>query len=147
MYFDHTQAGMVAQNVQESYYDPFRTDLVVGNAPLSNPAAGMVITPFAVVTPVALSTSDRFVAPRWQQWNVGMQRRLYSRGMIDVGYLGSRGDHLLWYVDINQPQPDDVLAQDGRAQPGAALSGLRRDHHARDDSHEPVSRARDELSS
>ncbi len=33
-----------------------------------------------------------------------MQRRLYSRGMIDVGYIGSRGDHLLRFVDINQPQ-------------------------------------------
>ena len=36
-----------------------------------------------------------------------MQRRLYSRGVIDVGYVGSRGDHLLRYVDINQPQPTD----------------------------------------
>jgi hypothetical protein len=116
MYFDHTQSGMVAQNVQESYYDPFRTERVVVNVPLSNPAGGTVIAPFAVVTPVALSTSDRFVAPRWQQWNIGMQRRLYSRGVIDVGYLGSRGDHLLWYVDINQPQPNDVLAQGGQAQ-------------------------------
>ncbi len=113
MYFDQTQAGMVAQNVQESYYDPFRTDLVVGNAPLSNPGAGTVITPFAVLTPVALATSDRFVAPRWQHWNVGVQRRLYSQGMVDVGYLGSRGEHLLRYVDINRPQPADLAAQDG----------------------------------
>ena len=50
------------------------------------------------------ATSDPFVAPRWQHWNVGVQRRLYSRGMIDVGYIGGRGDHLPRFIDINQPQ-------------------------------------------
>ncbi len=35
--------------------------------------------------------------------------------MIDVGYVGSRGDHLIRYVDINQPQPADVAAQGGAA--------------------------------
>jgi hypothetical protein len=53
------------------------------------------------------------VAPRWQHWNIGVQRRLYSRGVIDLGYVGSRGDHLPRYVDINQPQPEDIVAQGG----------------------------------
>jgi hypothetical protein len=44
------------------------------------------------------------------QWNVGMQRQLYSRGVIDVSYVGSRGDNLIQPVDINQPQPADVIA-------------------------------------
>lgn len=115
MYFDQTQAGMVAQNVQESFYDPFRTDLFVSNPPLSNPAAGTVIRPFALVTPLTLAISDPFVAPRWQHWNVGVQRRLYSRGVIDAGYVGSRGDHLVRFVDINQPQPADFVGHGGQA--------------------------------
>jgi hypothetical protein len=111
LYFDQTQAGMFAQNVQESYYDPFRTGRVVSNAPLSNPAAGQVIEPDAVETPVALATSDRFVAPRWQHWNIGLQRRLYSRGVIDAGYVGSRGDHLIRYMNINKPSLAAFAAQ------------------------------------
>ena len=111
VYFDHTQVGMFAENVQSSYYDPFRTDLAVSNAPLSNPGQGTVIEPSAVFTPVALGTSERFVAPRWQHWNIGVQRRLYSRGMIDAGYVGSRGDDLVRYVDINRPQPAALAAQ------------------------------------
>ena len=79
VYFDQTQVGMFAQNVQESFYDPFRTDLFISNPPLSNPGSGTVIKPLAVFTPDALATSDPFVAPRWQHWNVGVQRRLYSR--------------------------------------------------------------------
>ena len=39
MYFDQTQVGMFAQNVQESFYDPFRTDRFVSNPPLSNPGS------------------------------------------------------------------------------------------------------------
>ena len=38
-----------------------------------------------------------------------MQRQLYPRGMIDVSYVGSAGDDLIQPVDINQPQPADVV--------------------------------------
>ncbi len=109
MYFDQTQVGIVAQNVQESFYDPFRTDLAVSNPVLSNPGVGAVIRPSAVFTPVALAISDPFIAPRWQHWNAGVQRRLYARGVIDAGYVGSRGDNLLRYVDLNKPRPTDLL--------------------------------------
>jgi hypothetical protein len=43
------------------------------------------------------------------QWNVGVTRRLYDRGVLDVSYVGSRGDDLVRPVDINLPQPEDVL--------------------------------------
>ena len=113
MYFDQTQVGMFAQNVQESFYDPFRTDIFVSNPWLSNPVSGTVQKPFAVLTPDALATSDRLEAPRWQHWNIGLQRRLYSRGVIDAGYVGSRGDHLVRFVNINRPQVADLAEQGG----------------------------------
>jgi hypothetical protein len=34
---------------------------------------------------------------------------LYPRGIIDIGYVGSAGDNLIQPVDINQPQPQDVV--------------------------------------
>ena len=128
------------------HYDPFRTDLFVSNAPLSTPASGTVIEPFGVVTPFALATSEQFVAPRWQHWNIGVQRRLYSRGVIDAGYVGSRGDHLVRYVDINRPQPADLAARPHR-RTSCALPRLRLDRDARDDGQEPLSWLRDQLSS
>src|SRR5262245_31285863 len=116
MYFDQTQVGMLAESVQDGFnwdltaYDPFHTSRYVSNPPLSNPARGTVSKPFDAWLPLAYATSDALVAPRWQHWNVGVQRRLYSRGMIDLGYVGGRGDHLLRYVDINQPQPAALAA-------------------------------------
>ena len=69
------------------------------NAQLSNPAAGQTPTTRA---PLALiATSDPFETARTQQWNVGVQRQLYKRGVIDIGYVGSTGDNLIQPVDIN----------------------------------------------
>jgi hypothetical protein len=45
-----------------------------------------------------------------QQWNVGYQRQIYQRGAIDVGYVGSHGDHQIQPVDINRPSPAAVVA-------------------------------------
>ena len=38
-----------------------------------------------------------------------MQRQLYARGALEVSYVGSHGDRLIRPIDINYPQPADVL--------------------------------------
>jgi hypothetical protein len=127
VYFDETQRAMFAQNVQGGtdwvYVDAFRTDVQISNVALSNPAAGPQANgcyllwgaqgssqscgPWSTLIPEMFATSDSFVAPRWQHWNIGVQRRFYSHGMIDLGYVGGAGDHLLRYVDINKAQAKD----------------------------------------
>ncbi|HET7698353.1 MAG TPA: TonB-dependent receptor [Vicinamibacterales bacterium] len=111
VYFDQTQVGIFAQNVQSPGAfpadDPLSRSVFVSNAALSNPGREPIPPPFGVLIPQPYATSDSFVSPRWQHWNAGVQRRLYSRGAIDLGYVGGRGDHLVRHVDINQPQPSD----------------------------------------
>ena len=109
MYFDQTRVERFAYSTQEPRNNPLRREVSITNPALSNPARGVAVQPSSVSASYVLGISDPFVAPRWQHWNVGMQRRLYSRGVIDVGYVGSAGDHLLRYVDINQPQPADLI--------------------------------------
>jgi hypothetical protein len=123
VYFDQTSVEMFAEGIEFSSFDPFRTDVLVTNASLSNPTANSTpqvwpksremlfpqTKPSTVPTPQATATSDRLVSPRWQHWNIGIQRQLYSGGVIDAGYVASRGDHLLRYIDINQPQPAEVV--------------------------------------
>jgi len=53
-----------------------------------------------------------------------MERRLYSRGVVDVGYVGAYGDHLLRFVDINKPHPADVVAQGGQVDLARPYLGL-----------------------
>ncbi|HZJ30829.1 MAG TPA: carboxypeptidase regulatory-like domain-containing protein [Vicinamibacterales bacterium] len=123
MYFDQIQYQMFADGMEFSSFDPLRTDVIVTNASLSNPlASGPAVWPKSrellfpqsfkpgtVLTPQATATSDRLVMPRRQHWNIGFERELYAGGLLDAGYIGGRGDHLLRYVDINQPQPSALI--------------------------------------
>jgi hypothetical protein len=115
IYYDQPLVGIFLQNAAAN--PPLVSQPSVLNAQLSNPAAAEAATTRA---PLALiATSDPFLTPRTRQWNAGVQRRLYRRGVIDMGYVGSAGDHLVQPVEINQPQPQDVvaLASVNRARP------------------------------
>jgi len=53
--------------------------------------------------------SDRIAGPQYkipqlQQWNLSIQTRLLRAFTLDVGYVGSYGDHLLVGVGLNQPR-------------------------------------------
>ena len=74
-----------------------------------------------------IASSDPFITPRTLQWNIGVQRKLYSRGVIDVGYVGSAGDNLIQPVDINDALPQDVVATNGvinTARPYVGFAGI-----------------------
>ncbi len=152
MYFDQTQVGMFAQNVQASAFpliDPFRTDVFVRQrlALESRAQAGTGHCPSRSCHRQPFATSDRFVAPRWQHWNLGLQRRLYSRGMIDLGYVGGRGDHLLRYININQPPADELVAQAARRTWYDPFPGYDAIFMRETTARSRLSRARDQLSS
>jgi len=105
IYYDEALIGIFEQN---SFTNPPIVNVpTFQNAQLSNPAAG--ISPSVTGVGSLIASSAPFNTPRLQQWNVGFQRQLYSKGIIDIGYVGSRGDNLIRPVDINQPQPGDVV--------------------------------------
>ena len=74
---------------------------------MSNPGSGTSSTTSGVRNLIGIG--DDFKTPRTQQWNVGLQRQIYTRGVVDVSYVGSHGDQLIRPIDINYPQPADVL--------------------------------------
>ena len=109
LYYDQPLVGIFEQNAFTN--PPFVTTVSLQNASLSNPSLGT--TPGTVGLRSLIATGVPFRTPRTQQWNLGYQRQIYFRGSIDVGYVGSHGDRLIQPVDINQPQPQDVIAQNG----------------------------------
>jgi hypothetical protein len=123
IYYDQPLMGIFLQNAFVN--PPFVANPTVLNAQLSNPGAGSAIGTLPVVG--LFGTSDPFDIPRTQQWNVGVQRELYKRGVIDIGYAGSKGDSLIQPVDLNQPQPADVVRLNGavnRARPFPGFAGI-----------------------
>jgi hypothetical protein len=109
IYFDQVLTGIFLQNAFVN--PPANVNATLLNPRLSDPGAGFSPT----TRPVAalMASSDPFDTPRTRQWNVGVQHQLYARGVVDVGYVGSAGDHLIQPVDINQPQPGDVVRLGG----------------------------------
>jgi hypothetical protein len=123
VYFDQWPVAPFVQSVQASFREFERTDIL--GARLSDPGAGRVFAPCEVLNSsapclavgtdsrIVYATGDPFVNARRQQWNIGVQRRLYARGVVDLGYIGAYGDHELTFIDINQPQPADVARLEG----------------------------------
>lgn len=124
VYYDQVLTGIFLQNAFVN--PPFVGNPVIFNPQLSNPAAGT--TAAARAAQALIATSGDFDTPRTQQWNVGVQRQLYPRGMVDIGYLGSAGDQLLQPVDINQPQVQDVVRVGvlNQARPYLGYAGINR---------------------
>jgi hypothetical protein len=109
LYYDQPLVGIFEQNAFVN--PPFANTVTLLNPSLANPSGGVAAGTVGLRTLQA--TSDPFDTPRTQQWNIGVQRQLYRHGFIDVSYVGSRGDNLIQPVDINFPQPADVLAANG----------------------------------
>ena len=108
-YYDQPLVGIFLQNAFLN--PPYNATTTLLNAGLTNPLQGVPPTTRGAFS--LRGTGLPFETPRTQQWNIGLQRQLYRRGAIDVSYVGSRGDDLLWLIDYNQPQPQDVIANGG----------------------------------
>jgi hypothetical protein len=50
-----------------------------------------------------------FRTPESQVWSLGWQRELFTNAVIDVSYVGTKGDHLIRPTNINFVRPADVL--------------------------------------
>jgi hypothetical protein len=105
VYYDQALVGIFEQNSFTN--PPFVSTVSILNAKLSNPASGTTSTTSGVLA--LIGNGDNFKTPRTQQWNAGVQRQLYAHGAVDVSYVGAHGDHLIRPIDINYPQPADVL--------------------------------------
>ena len=109
LYYDQPLVGIFEQN---SFVNPpFANTIELLNPALSNPGAGVAAGTAALRSLIASSVP--FNTPQTQQWNVGVQRQLYPRGFMEVSYVGSHGEDLIQPVDINLPQPADVVAVNG----------------------------------
>ena len=95
---------------------PFVNNISVPNTNFANPAGGTVS---AAVPRVLTALDPRFKTPYVEFWNVDMQQELAHDLVVDVGYYGSAGHHLLGNLDINQPKAGAYLTFPGFA--GAAF--------------------------
>ena len=119
LYYDQPLVGVFEQAAFTS--PPFSqvlslTSTTANVITFSNPSAG---APPGTLAPRSLiATANNFRAPETQQWSVGLQREVVRNGVIDVAYVGTKGDHLIRRRNINFQLPADIVRV-GTANAGA----------------------------
>lgn len=79
---------------------------IASGAIITNALAGVVGAVFPALSPFQLDFQDGMV----HEWNLDVQRQLFSSWVLDVGYVSTRGLRLPFESDPNQPVPD-LIAQ------------------------------------
>ena len=105
IYYDQALVGIFEQNSFTN--PPYVSTVSILNPKFSNPGGGTTAATSGVLA--LIGNGDDFKTPRTQEWNAGVQQQLYGRGAIEVSYVGAHGDHLIRPIDINYPNPADVL--------------------------------------
>jgi hypothetical protein len=106
IFFDAPAIGFVENN--EFINPPFVTNVIIANTIFNNPG---VVAPSVQASPITL----RGVAPNWhlpyvESFSLDVQRELPHGIILDVGYYGNVGRHLLGIEDINQPPAGAYIA-------------------------------------
>jgi carboxypeptidase family protein/TonB-dependent receptor-like protein len=106
LYFDQVLVGIFEQSAFVN--PPFNNRATYSGAgvTLANPTGG---TLGALPIRSLIASAADFQTPEVQQWSLGVQRELFRNAVIDLSYVGTKGDHLVRDLDINQPDPADAL--------------------------------------
>ena len=118
LFYDRSLNGIWEQNEFGTYpfnADPPLVQTAATNSPaenlnlLDNSAAGTPpgpsltpINPVMTGTPTA-GGSLPFKAPSYQDYNFSVQREIMPSTVLEIGYVGTKGTHLLGDIDLDQP--------------------------------------------
>jgi hypothetical protein len=121
IYPDATLFGIYEQNIFVN--PPYVANVTYSNASFSNVTSGTAgvdpLGPNATAVLAPRGTQVPAKTPYTQHWNFNIQRQLPKGAVIEVGYFGSKGTHLLGAVDLNQALPGAALAAGLRLTNGA----------------------------
>ena len=117
VFYDRTLNGIWEQN---AFADPplVQTTSVVNTAtstlnlfdnPLGGQAAGAPIGPVSLTS----TGTPTFKVPSYLDYNLSVQHEVMPNTVLEVGYVGTSGRHLLGDVDLNQPT---VATREGNPQ-------------------------------
>ena len=106
IYYDSGLFGTYEQSIFQN--PPFVASVTLSNAPFNNISAGT--PPGTVSTEYIRATELPNKVPYVQQWSMDIQRQLPKDLVLDVGYSGSKGTHLIGIVDLDQAYPGAALA-------------------------------------
>jgi hypothetical protein len=107
IFYDRSLNGIWEQN---AFVDPplVQTATINNNGSSSvnlfdNPNAGAAAGPPLGPNNLKVTGNPTFKVPSYQDYNLSVQHELMRNTVLEVGYVGTKGDHLLGDININQP--------------------------------------------
>jgi outer membrane receptor protein involved in Fe transport len=95
-----TSAGVATNPIGPSpvFGMNFNQDAFNGNTP-----GVPILTPITTGPFTIFATPRNFPTPYSQNWNLNVQEKIWNNASVEVGYVGSKGSHLVRLLDANQP--------------------------------------------
>jgi hypothetical protein len=107
IFYDRSLNGIWEQN---AFVDPplVQTATINNNGSSSvnlfdNPNAGAAAGPPLGPSSLKVTGNPVFKVPSYQDYNLSVQHELMRNTVLEVGYVGTKGGHLLGDININQP--------------------------------------------
>lgn len=108
IFYDRTLNGIWEQNAFQD--PPLVQTTTVTNTPLTSslnlfdsPLGGSLAGPPLGPTHLVTTGTPAFKVPGYLDYNLSVQHEIMPNTVLEVGYVGTKGTHLLGDVDINQP--------------------------------------------
>lgn len=115
IFYDSPTVGFVEDNAW--FNPPLVSSITINGARLSDPACKnapavpcMGQPDLSVAPPNLRIVSTDWHLPYSQQWSLDIQHELMPALVIDIGYYGNKGTHLLGGINFNQVMPGVALA-------------------------------------
>jgi hypothetical protein len=110
IYYDQVLNGTYEQNIGTN--PPYQLTCTFALTSLSQPVPTGQTCPAGVAPAGVISV--RALQPKWkdpymQHWSLDFQKTFGSKTMIDVGYFGSKGTHLIGGYELNEVAPGKAL--------------------------------------
>jgi hypothetical protein len=107
IFYDSVAAGLIEDNVFNN--PPFLGSADFGGGVFISNLSGLTANQ-STIPPALWTTDPRWKTPYSQQWDLDVQHNLGHNLLLDVGYVGNKGTHLVGVIDINQVAPGAALA-------------------------------------
>lgn len=111
LYYDQVLVGIFEQAAftTPAFSPNFsNTSTTSGVISFDNPSAGVAPTTFGNRALIAISPD--FETPETQVWSLGLQREVFKNAVIDLSYVGTKGDKLVRRRNINFVTPQQAIA-------------------------------------
>ncbi|MEP6570625.1 MAG: carboxypeptidase regulatory-like domain-containing protein [Acidobacteriota bacterium] len=111
IFYDQVLNGTYEQNIGQNppYQETFTQTLTRLDQPVPT---GVVVTAAASLTALSVRAIDpHWKDPYMQQWSLDVQHQFGTNGktLLDVGYFGSKGTHLIGAYELNEVAPGKAL--------------------------------------